>query len=404
MAKKKTDGQSAAKDKEKVKREKEAAKRAAADEKRNRENIRRLEKQAARALVEQYRGYNDPRINSILDKIENSGNSIKELQKQVSILNESLKSSKSVKSNLENEKKAELHSIESAMNDAMGSGKTEKYKLLKNKFETVSSDYDNKIKMVDIEISSIKSTIDGFNREIESFKSDIDAYVYELTNVGDFVKKYGSRGGSKQKRKSASVTRGYDYEWYDTKAGKYKNGTFTYSGKSFKVYVISFSYSWSLATKGSSQARQRQTVYPFRAMQSDLNVTLQFDGREELLKFADYARGYHIAVTSYSGLVGSGVPNMNFKLRLGKGDVVDYDVALPSIPVAQSNDSVAPTMKLTLKILRDEMFGAWVNDVAVTTQDRSVTDTLKSATLVAPDDVRDSETRDSMFTWLGIRR
>jgi len=144
-----------------------------------------------------------------------------------------------------------------------------------------------------------------------------------------------------------------------------KNGRFSYSGGSFDVYVIGFSYSWALDTKATSQARQRQTVYPFRAKQSDLNVTLQFRDVDEYRRFGEFARAYHMLVTSLSGRVGDAVPAMYFTSDTiphqtmygsGREDVggIRYAVALPSIPMTFSNESVAPTVRLTLNILMDE--------------------------------------------------
>lgn len=144
-----------------------------------------------------------------------------------------------------------------------------------------------------------------------------------------------------------------------------RNGRFSYSGGSFDVYVTRFSYSWKLDKKSSSQARQRQTIYPFRAVQSDLNVELQFRDLEEYRRFGSFARGYHMLVTGTSGQVGVSVPAMYFTSDTiphqtmwgsGRADVggIRYAVALPSIPMAFSNDSVAPTMRLTLSILMDE--------------------------------------------------
>lgn len=148
-----------------------------------------------------------------------------------------------------------------------------------------------------------------------------------------------------------------------------RNGRFSYSGGSFDVYVTKFSYSWKLETKSSSQARQRQTVYPFRAVQSDLSVELQFPDIDEYRRFGEFARQYHMLVTSVAGQVGVNVPAMYFTSdtiphqtmgNKGRSDVggIRYAVSLPSIPMAFSNDAVAPTMRLTLNILMDES-GDW---------------------------------------------
>lgn len=135
------------------------------------------------------------------------------------------------------------------------------------------------------------------------------------------------------------------------------NGNFTWSGGSFEVYVISFSYSWKLETRGSSQARRAQTVYPFRATPSDLNVTLQFESQERMVAFAKFARAYHLGVTSKAGEVGKSVPEMFFELTLSSSRFKRYSVALPSVPVRQSYDAVAPTMRLSLKVLADTADG-----------------------------------------------
>lgn len=186
-------------------------------------------------------------------------------------------------------------------------------------------------------------------------------------------------------------------ERWESWIGVGRNGVFSYSGGSFAVYVISYSYSWNLETKGSSQARQRQTVYPFRASKSDLNVVLQFSSMEELRNFGSFARGYHESVTSHSGLVGTnGVPNMKFTLNIPSRKYLSYDkneknkswvvtyggrsftygVALPSINVVQSNDSIAPTMRLTLKILSGADFDS---STETSWSSGSLTDTIKES-------------------------
>ena len=140
-----------------------------------------------------------------------------------------------------------------------------------------------------------------------------------------------------------------------------RNGRFSCSDKNFDVYVTKFWYTWKLNTKGTSQARQKQTVYPFRVEQSSLNVELQFSTLDEYRAFGEFARWYHLLVTQASGMVGSAVPKMVFTSnaipRMGYGkDIVGtikYSVALPSVPMAFSVDSVAPTMTLELHILGD---------------------------------------------------
>ena len=144
-----------------------------------------------------------------------------------------------------------------------------------------------------------------------------------------------------------------------------RNGRFSYSGGSRDVWVTNFSYSWKLAQRGSSKARQRQTIYAWRAEQSALNVELQFRDMDEYRDFAEFARGWHLAVTNGSGQVGVDVPAMIFESdtiphqTTGEGGMgwaggIRYAVALPSIPLAYTNGSVGPTMKLTLDILMDE--------------------------------------------------
>ena len=330
---------------------------------------KKSEKDAAKIAYERYGKYSyDPKVEKILLNIKRADNGNADIKARIKALKKDIEVKRVEMQRLENSKLDDIAAIELKIKSAENAGKKKDVKALKSNLDSISADYDNKIRLLETEISASDASIDLYKKEIASLEKDIDAYFYELTGVVSSIKKYGSRAVAKQHVLSASERRDID-EYFDIKGGKYKNGVFSYFGMQFKVYVISFSYSWSLATKGASQARQRQTIYPFRATQSDLNVTLQFEDRWELLRFADYARGYHLAVTGSSGLVGSGVPNMNFKLTLGDGDIISYDVALPSIPVAQSNDSVGPTMRLTLKILRDEMSMLWVNDVRVVTQD-----------------------------------
>lgn len=173
------------------------------------------------------------------------------------------------------------------------------------------------------------------------------------------------------------------------------NGSFSYSGGgTFPVYVVSYSYSWSLETKGSSQARQRQTIYPFRRSQSDINVTLQFPTRERMREFADWCRTYHLAVTSSSGIVGeNGVPDMVFTLNIPSrtyemsgqpysynGRSFTYNVLMPSINVVQSNESIAPTMRLTLRIVGG---GDYEKDVATSWTSGSVTESIMNNRVTA---------------------
>lgn len=140
-----------------------------------------------------------------------------------------------------------------------------------------------------------------------------------------------------------------------------RNGRFACGGKSVDVYVTKFWYTWRLNTKGTSQARQKQTIYPFRMEQSSLNVELQFPTVDEYRAFGEFARWYHLLVTQASGLVGSSVPKMIFTSsaipKMGYGSdiigTIKYSVALPSVPMTFSVDSVAPTMTLELHILED---------------------------------------------------
>lgn len=166
-----------------------------------------------------------------------------------------------------------------------------------------------------------------------------------------------------------------------------KNATFSYAGNSFDVYLTSFSYSWKVAKKGSSQSRQSQTVYPFRVVQSDLNVELQFPGIGDrdssgrgwktYREFCDFVRSYHLLCTGNSGIIGSSaVPFMRFRSSVipARTDVdngiayaggVDYAVTMPTVNVVFSNDSVVQTVRLTLGILTDwagSISGEWRND------------------------------------------
>ena len=182
------------------------------------------------------------------------------------------------------------------------------------------------------------------------------------------------------------------------------NATFSYSDKSIDVNLTKFYYSWKLSTRSSSVSRLYQVVYPFRAVQSSLNVELQFNGPDEYMEFCDFARGYHVAVAKSSGRVGAGVPEMIFSSAYvpamtsslnGKGDAggILYSVALPSISVSISNDMVAPTLSLELQILSggDMEGGASSSYVS----GGSLKDSM---TLVRPKDVK-SFGDDSFTRW-----
>lgn len=155
---------------------------------------------------------------------------------------------------------------------------------------------------------------------------------------------------------------------------KKTNATFSYGDNSFDVYLTRFSYSWKVMKKGSSQSRQAQTVYPFRMVQSDLNVELQFPGVGDrdangvgwktYRAFCDFVRSYHLRCTSDSGILGKTVPFMRFRSSaipartndengLAYAGGIDYAVTMPSINVVFSNDAVVQTVSLTLGILTD---------------------------------------------------
>ena len=156
---------------------------------------------------------------------------------------------------------------------------------------------------------------------------------------------------------------------------KKPNAYFSYSGRSFGVYLTKMSYTWEVMKKGASQGRQAQTVYPFRMVQGDLNVELQFpgisdrdsdgNGWKKYREFCDFIRSYHLLCTSSSGIMGDGVPFMYFscssipsKTTAGNGMSVTggirYAVTVPSIDMKFSNDMVVQTINLTLGILSDD--------------------------------------------------
>lgn len=151
---------------------------------------------------------------------------------------------------------------------------------------------------------------------------------------------------------------------------------------SFGVYLTKFWYGWKVLKKGSSQARQAQTIYPFRMVQGDLNVELQFpgigdrdddgNGWKTYREFCNFIRSYHLLCTSGSGVMGRDIPFMKFSCSKippktydgnGMGYVpgnnggiqgIRYAVAVPSINMTFSNDAVVQTVTLTLSILSDD--------------------------------------------------
>lgn len=186
------------------------------------------------------------------------------------------------------------------------------------------------------------------------------------------------------------------------------NAVFWYSNKRFPVNVTRFSYSWRLMNKGSSKARRRQTIYPFRMVQGDLTVDLIFSTPDEYRRFCDFARGYHLAVTSSSGWVGDSVPSMHFDSDVipeqtaggnGMADVggIRYEVTMPTVSPSFANDMVAPTLSLTLGIIRGVMFSTVSGSMTYGNMTYSLAAESNASSKPSSNEVKDSSGLDDAF-------
>lgn len=127
------------------------------------------------------------------------------------------------------------------------------------------------------------------------------------------------------------------------------NAYFELNGDRFEVNMEEFSYSWSLVSKGSSQARQAYTIYPNRVEQSPLSVTLVFRDPDEYRRFGNWCMEYQRYVTAVSTPA-----NLTFVSGAIRGGI-KYSVALTDVPMTFDYKMVAPRMRLTMRILKDEM-------------------------------------------------
>lgn len=129
---------------------------------------------------------------------------------------------------------------------------------------------------------------------------------------------------------------------------------------SFDVIVRSFDYSWALATSGQSFSRQRKVVYPKRVERTSINVSLIFRNVDEYLAFGRFMRDCHLQLTSVNNapdlfFVSSEIRRSNaFNDDDGNGQYgVKYSVVVEKVPMRVNISTVAPTMNLTLGIVRD---------------------------------------------------
>lgn len=127
------------------------------------------------------------------------------------------------------------------------------------------------------------------------------------------------------------------------------NAYFELNGDRFDVNMEEFRYSWSLVSKGSSQARQAYTIYPNRVEQSPLAITLVFRNPDEYRRFGNWCMEYQRYVTSVSNP--SYLQFVSGAIRGG----VKYSVALTDVPMRFDYRMVAPRMTLVMRILKDEM-------------------------------------------------
>lgn len=139
------------------------------------------------------------------------------------------------------------------------------------------------------------------------------------------------------------------------------NAEFEFGGRSFPVVVVRFEYSWKLVTTGSSQSRHRHVVYPKRLERTPLTVLLAFRNIDEYIAFGRFMRDCNIGLTSsanppdlfftssairpYASYSTSGSAIANYGVK--------YSVTVPSVSMSVKVDTVAPTIPLTLTIIRD---------------------------------------------------
>lgn len=139
------------------------------------------------------------------------------------------------------------------------------------------------------------------------------------------------------------------------------NARFEFGHESFDVIVQKFDYSWRLVTTGDSQSRQRHVVYPKRVERTALSVSLIFRNRDEYIAFGKFMRDCHLGLTNYNNpydlfFISSKIKHAN-KWFDSESNVerygIKYSVAIKSIPMNVAVDTVAPTMTLTMEIIRD---------------------------------------------------
>ena len=152
------------------------------------------------------------------------------------------------------------------------------------------------------------------------------------------------------------------------------NAELSYSGGDFSVNVIEFSYPWELASSGTAKGRQAQTIYPWRVVQGNLAVKLQFRDVNEYRDFAEYVRGYHLAATQ-----GNSMPKMTFSSSVIGTGGISYQVIIPSVQQQyQFNMAPAPTISLTLTIVKDMIDTGDTSSSSMTGSETDLTDSYKA--------------------------
>ena len=141
------------------------------------------------------------------------------------------------------------------------------------------------------------------------------------------------------------------------------NAYFSYNGLKHDVILLDFKYGWAESIS-QSQMRQGVGIYPIRAMQTDLNVTVIFRNPEEEMEFADFVRAYHLDQTS-----GKNKPNMRLVCEcISK----DYEVIITNVPQEHDYKTVTPTLSLSLKIVRDMLDYGYVQPSWVSGNEQGV--------------------------------
>lgn len=131
------------------------------------------------------------------------------------------------------------------------------------------------------------------------------------------------------------------------------NAYFQFNGETVYVYVTRLSYSWSMKNKGTSQAKQRKTLYPYRVEQSPLSISIVFSDNEEYRSFRSFIDSYHQYLTSSAGAVSGLVFASSSNMGKQTGKRFRYEVAFETFGFSVDYKTIAPVINANLTILDD---------------------------------------------------